>query len=316
MSCSEESLTFYIYGELEPTERQAVEAHTKECATCRERLAALERLRAVMDQRTLFEPAPEQLMRSRLRLEEALDADQVGWRSLVSDWLPLLPGALPSRLAATVLLLALGFGFGWILRPRARSLPNASGGSLQAPRAGSLVGPSFDQISSITQVQPEPQTEQVRITLNAEHHVTLEGSLDDPRIRNILVDAVKRYDNAGIRLDTLEALQQGSNDPSVQDALLYALERDPNAGVRLQALRYVQQMAWSAKVQKALVDVARDDQNPGVRVAAINSLVSHALAQREQSLIPVLENFSQKDPNNYIRMRALVAVHELAAGQP
>lgn len=290
-----------------------MEAHISECGACRERVATLQRLQGVLDQRAASQAAPELLIRARLKLEDSLDAEQVGWRSLIADWLPLLPGALPSRLAATVLLLALGFGVGWILRPRVRSAPNSAGLST---RAASLVGPNFDQISSITQVQPDPQTEQVRITLNAEHHVTLEGSLDDPRIRDILVDALKRYDNAGIRLDTLEALQQGTNDPSVQDALLYALQRDPNAGVRLQALSYVRQMSWSPKVQKALVDVARGDGNPGVRVAAINALVSHAVSQREQSLVPVLENFSQNDPNNYIRMRALAAVHELASGQP
>src|SRR5207245_2301513 len=81
---------------------------------------------------------------------------------------------------------------------------------------------------------PDPKTGDVRITLNAERRVTLEGSLDDPQIQQLLVGAVKGYENAGIRRDTLDVLRARSDNPSVRAALLYVMRHDANPGVRLE----------------------------------------------------------------------------------
>lgn len=313
MDCKnlDEKLDLYLYDELTSSERQAVEEHAAGCEPCRARMEASRRIHALLGSREAGDISPELVVRSRLKLEEALDAEQLGWRRLLADWFPLLPGARAPRAAAAVVILAFGFGLGWVLRPRAAKPPSIE----SLPTVPSVVGSGLGQISSISQVLPDPKTDQVRITLNAEHHVTLDGSLDNPRIRQILIDAVKSYDNAGIRLNTVNALKQKPDNPSVQDALLYALERDPNPGVRLQALKCARDMNWSGRVQDALTQAAAQDKNPGVRVAAIDALVSHALSQKDQSLIPVLQGFAGKGANNYVRIKALAAVHELEQGQ-
>ncbi|HTV54304.1 MAG TPA: HEAT repeat domain-containing protein, partial [Terriglobia bacterium] len=309
MDCKdfEEKLDLYLYQELPPSDQQRVEEHASRCEACLDRLEQMRRLHTLLTSRPATEITPELLVRSRLKLEDALDAEQLGWRRLLADWFPLRPGAHAPRAAVVLVLLVLGFGLGWALRPGATKAPSVD----SLPVKSSFLGSGLGQISSISQVLPDPATDQVRITLNAQHHVTLEGSLDDPRIRQILVDAVKSYDNAGIRLDTLNALGQKRDDPSIQNALLYALQRDPNPGVRLQAVESARQMTWSDRVQTALVQAAAGDNNPGVRVAAIDALVSHALSQRDESLIPVLQGFAERDANNYVRIKALAAVHEL-----
>ncbi|HET7101990.1 MAG TPA: HEAT repeat domain-containing protein, partial [Terriglobia bacterium] len=277
------------------------------CPACRESAEQERRLHSVLSESRRQEVSPELLVRSRQALEEALDREQHGWRGL-AEWFSLWPGAHPSRLAVALTLVVLGFGLGWALRPHAQKPPLTSGAE---PQLSSFLGGDWGHISSISQVSPDPDSNKVRITVNAEHRVTLEGSLDNPRIRQILVDAVKSYDNPGIRLDTLDALKQHSNNPSVQDALLYALGHDPNTGVRLEALRCVRQMDWSPKVRQALITAVRQDSNPGVRVAAIDDLVRNARAQRDEALLPVLTSFAQRDSNAYVRMKALAAVHEL-----
>lgn len=311
MNCQEleQNLSFYLYGELAPPQHEAFEAHLQECAACQKKLEQARRLHSFLDERSHEEVPPELLVRSRQALEEALDREQYGWRRLLAEWFSLSPGARPSRLAAALTLVILGFGLGWTLRPHAQKPPLSSGSE---PQLSSFFGGDWGHISSISQVSPDPQSDKVRITVNAEHRVTLEGSLDNPRIRQILVDAVKSYDNPGIRLDTLDALKQRSDNPSVQDALLYALGHDPNAGVRLEALKCVRAMDWSPKVQQALITAVRQDSNPGVRVAAIDDLIRNALTQHDSSMVPVLRNFAQGDSNPYVRMKALAALHELA----
>jgi hypothetical protein len=309
----EERLTLYVYGELPPAEAEALEAHANGCDACRKLLAQLRELHGALNRRAALDVSPELLVRSRLKLEESLDAEQLGWRRLLADWFPALSGVRASGVAVTVALVMAGFTVGWLARPRAPIAPQTAQAPSplnESPRGASFISPNIGRISSISQVAPDPDTHRVRIALNAEHDVTLEGSLDDPHIRQILISAVKGYGNAGIRLDTLSALRQTASDPAVQDALLYALRRDPNAGVRLQALRDVQGVNWSSKVESALIQSAREDKNPGVRVAAIDALVSHALSGQDTTLIPVLERFANNSPDNYAGMKALTALHE------
>lgn len=315
MTCKmlEETLQLYLYDELPGEERAAVEAHLATCIACEEKIASGRKLHVLMDQRPMIDPRPEVLVRCREALEEALDREQHGWPSLIREWVGLPTGIHPSRAITALTLIVFGFGFGWLLRTRLhQAVSPAQPGVSSAPR---YAGADLGRISSISQVDPNPQTGQVRITLNSERRVTLEGSLDDPRIRQVLVYAVKKYDNTGIRLDTLSALKNGCSHPAVQEALLYALLHDPNAGVRLEALKTVPRMGWNREVRGALLEAVQRDTNPGVRVTAIDALVNHAVKDRDQELAPVLQNLSTSDSNSYVRMKALAALHELGPVQ-
>jgi HEAT repeats/Putative zinc-finger len=315
MTCKmlQETLDLYFYSELPASEREAVEKHLAACVACQQRAASARKLHELMSRRSESDPEPQILVRCREALEEALDREQHGWRYLFRQWVSLPSGIHPSRVVTVLTLVVFGFGLGWMLRPRLHQtvLPTIAGSGATPTYNGADLG----RISSISQVDPNPQTGQVRITLNAERRVTLEGSLDDPRIRQVLVYAVKKYDNTGIRLDTLSALKNGSGHPAVREALLYALLHDPNAGVRLEALKTVQQMGWDAEVRGALLQAVRRDANPGVRVTAIDELVNHALKDRDRQLVPVLQSLSSTDSNSYVRLKALAALHELGPEQ-
>lgn len=310
MNCTEacQITELYLYGELSPAEREAMETHLAGCAACRAEIERARRLHSLVTTYTAPAPAPDVLVQCRQRLEAALDREQYGWRRLFADARAAL--ANPSRVAAALTLVVFGFGMGWMMRSRSAVVRTTP-----ARQVESAALPDLSNIGSISQISQDPATDKVRITVNSERRVTLEGSLDDPRIRQILVDAVKTYSNPGIRLDTLDALRQKTDNPTVEDALLYALRRDPNAGVRLEALRSVPSMTWDGKVQDALVDAVQHDANPGVRVEAIDDLAKHAVAERDQSLLPVLQTFARDDSNNYVRVRALSAVHELEAAR-
>ncbi len=319
MDCKifEENIELYLYDELKAEDRATVEEHLAACVACQESLASAKRLHELMNQRVVIEPGPEVLVRCRETLERSLDRDQHGWPGLIRDlaqhWTGLPKWIYPSRAMAAFTLIVFGFGLGWMLRPRLHQVVHmAQTGASPAPQYASA---DLGRISSISQVDPNPQTGQVRITLNAERRVTLEGSLDDPRIRQVLVYAVKKYDNTGIRLDTLSALKNGSSDPAVREALLFALLHDPNAGVRLEALKTVRKMGWNAEVRSALLQAVRGDTNPGVRVTAIDDLVNHAVKDRDQGLVPVLQSLSTTDSNSYVRLKALAALQELGQVQ-
>lgn len=313
MNCNDlqENLSFYLYDEMPEEQHAACNAHLAACPRCRGLLDESRRLQQLLGERASAEPAPELLVHCRQALDQALDREQLGWRSVLREWLPAMGIVHPSRAVAGLTLLVFGFGLGWTVRPHA-------GGVLSTPKGvitPAAISPDLGdaRISGISQVAPDPQTGEVRITLNAERRVTMEGSLDDPQIRQVMVYALKSYGNPGIRLDTLEALRTQSDNPSVQPALLYAMRHDPNLGVRLEALRAVRKMDWSPEVREALLDVVKHDTNQGLRGAAVDELVQRAVKDRDQALLPVLEHLATNDPDRYVRIKAARALLGMGA---
>jgi hypothetical protein len=307
MNCREfeENATLLVYDELSAESRADAEAHAAGCEACRGHLEEVRRLRGVLNERPRLEPSLAELAEARRALDEALDREQLGWRGLYHGWLSALHYRPAPALTVGLTLVLFGFGLGWTLRPRAGTL--TSGSQDLATNNMSASGLENMRISGISRVASDPKTGGVRITMDAERRVTLEGSLDDPRIRQVLVYAVKSYDNAGIRRDTLDALRTQADNPTVRHALLYAMQHDPNVGVRLTALDSLRGLAWDNDLRQAFLNALESDKNPGVRVAAVDVLARHA----DEQVLPTLEKIAATDSNRYVRLKCANAVMRL-----
>jgi hypothetical protein len=310
MNCNrwQEELALYLYGDLPPDRRAAVDSHLASCGQCRETLEEGRRLHQVLAARPLREPSPELLYECRHALGEALDHDDLGWRGLLRGWSSMLRFAPASGAVAAVVLVVTGFCMGWALRPRAGAVmpivPATGTASVTEPNLQNM------RINGISRVAPDPKTGDVRITLDAERRMTLEGSLDDPRIQQVLLYAVRNYNNPGIRRDTLDALRTRPDNPNVRGALLYALRHDPNAGMRLEALNAVRGLDWGPDLRQALLDALEHDTNPGVRVSAIDLLSQNADAE----VLTAFERLAASDADRSVQLRCARAIRELAKG--
>ena len=312
MNCQklEENLPLLLYGELSAWEQTACEEHLAGCASCQAAREKLNNFHQVLAQRPQVEVSAALLAEARRALDEALERQQHGWRALWENGLPLLHFQPASGFALALTLILCGFGLGWGLRPHAARLASGVG---DVNNTG-MANPDLEnmRINDISRVASDPQTGGVKITLDAERRVTLEGSLDNPKIQQVLVYAVKSYDNPGIRLDTLDALRTGADNPNIRQALLYATRHDPNVGVRLEALRAVCNMKFTDDVRGVLLDVLEHDTNPGVRVAAVDALIDHT--EKEGCDAPTaqaLQHLASTDSNPYVRLKCSNAMMKL-----
>jgi hypothetical protein len=313
MNCQEiedKLLPLLLYGELSPSEQAICDEHLTRCANCRAAREKLERFHQVLTQRPPVEASTALLAESRLALDEAIDSQQHGWRALWHNGLPTFRLQPASGFALSLTLILCGFGLGWGLRPHAEQLTPSVPGVNNA----SVANPDLEnmRISGISRVASDPQTGGVKITMDAERRVILEGSLDDPKIQQVLVYAVKSYENPGIRRDTLDALRSHADNPNFRQALLYAMRHDPNDGVRLEALEAVCNMKSSGDVHTALLEAIEHDTNPGVRVAAVDALIDHTDKEGcDAATAKALEHLATTDSNPYVRLKCANAMMKL-----
>jgi hypothetical protein len=310
MDCQkfQDDLPLLLYGELSAAEMEACLEHVAICPTCQAERQQLERLNAVLSRRPPVEVSGALLAEARLALDESLDLEQHGWRALWSSGFRTLRFQPASGLALALTLVLCGFWVGWGLRPHANRLAPVTRGEVNSAGAANQDLENMS-INRISRVDPDPQTGGVKIVMDAQRRVTLEGSMDDPQIQRVLVYTVKNYDNPGIRRDTLDALRNHADNPTIRQALIYAMQNDPNAGVRLEALGAVSEMKSETDVHSALLHTLEHDTNPGVRVAAVDALVDKT--QTPDWDAPTAKTFAHlasTDSNPYVRLRCANAV--------
>jgi HEAT repeat protein len=152
--------------------------------------------------------------------------------------------------------------------------------------------------STVQSVEPDAAGN-IQIAVDDVQRRMVTGSLQDPRIQALLLNAVREETNPGVRAESIGVLRNSPDSEEVRKALVDAVSHDPNAAVRLKALEGLKQYAGDPAVRKTLANVLLKDDNPGVRVQAIDLLTAH----HDESIVGVLQDVMQKEDDNYIRTR-------------
>lgn len=350
--CSEVGplLVFYACDEVDPREREQIEAHLASCPSCAEQLREEQGMHAaLMD---AFQPADRidssgaLLAQCRSELSELLDDlsapplrehwTPFGW---VRRWMALRP----VWSAACLILMGLVVGTRlvyWLpTRDEGRSTMNVKA----APPLTNDELSKMDVAGINFPVSPD-SSGTVQLQVRTEQPLVITGSVDDADVRRVLTYVVangERFD-PGVRLDCLDVLKARTGDKEVRYALLAAARKDQNPAVRMKALEALRDSTGDAAVRDALLEALHHDANPGVRVEAVNLLV-RSLNEQEQAssdsvgvppvpgpppvpeadaqiptdpsvgrVIHALEELQHGDPNRYVRLRSAAALRQIS----
>jgi hypothetical protein len=293
MNCDwvQQNISLYLYNELADDARHELEQHLHRCKNCAAELASQQEFQAQMNVLPVEEPSASFLASARMKLQEALEtAEQhrAWYHRFAFDptaWLRQM--RFSPALAAVLLIVGFGGGLGAMYR--------ALGGGVK-PQQAAIQGSS---IAGITSIDRQPNSNNFQIRYDRLLPDSLQGSIDDPKIEELLKYAAKSDYNSGVRLNSVDALAGKSSDPSVREALLYALRYDTNPGVRLKALEgvnsYVKQ---DIRVRNAVLGSLLDDNNLGVRSGALHALEP---VRADSSVRMALQQLAKEDPSDYIR---------------
>ncbi len=309
------------YGELPDELAGVLEQHLIGCEDCTEELEAFQRFEERLAITPVLEPSPNLLAQSRMRLDDALDLIPphgflTQLRTNFYRWI----GHVQSAPALATLLLGVGFLAGnFTYRYQVANAPKPP----KTPGTGGVVTinhPAEGVIGNVTGIVQTPNSELVQVNYNRIVPESMEGSLDSPDIRNLLMVGTNAAATPGVRMNSVSLLtneckaghacQPTADGDGIRHALMVSLRYDEDAGVRLKALegleRYVVQ---DQHVRDAVLEAVAHDRDAEVRRTAIGLLEP---VQSDSSVRQVLRTVATQDANPYIRTASYNALQNAA----
>jgi hypothetical protein len=318
MKCemAQHNVVLAMYGELPDELGGSLERHLQECDDCRGEVSAMRTLDEYLALNPMEEPSPNLLAQSRVRLDEALDQIPphgflTRLRSNFYRWMGHVQGAP----ALTTLLLGIGFLAGnSTYRYQVAHQPKAKPGPV------TISNVTQGSVANVTGIVQTPDPEVVQVKYNRIVPETIQGSLDDAQIRQLLLVGVAQAANTDVHESSVNLLSNEckvghactaeTDGKGIRSALLVSLRYDKNAGVRMKALEGLQPyVGQDQRVRDAILESLMHDKSAGVRTAAISLL---APVESDSSVRQVLRTVSTQDENPYIRTASFNALQSSA----
>ena len=314
MNCelAHERMVTAAYGELPDELTHELERHVAGCAECRKEREQVLALKVIADAHAVAEPGPNLVARARLRLDEALDAlPPKRWYERFGERILNNFASLQAAPVAALLLVVAGTGAGVLggyeyAQNRAAHAADAQA----ATPAGIKVQPeaalpAFANVANISGIVRQPNSEIVDVSYNQLVPRQVEGSLDDPQIRQLLMLATVDKSSPGVRDDSVALLAaecragHSCQPAGIREALMVALRYDRSPKVRQKALEGLEPyVADDVRVRDAVLEAVLNDNDPAIRTAAIGLLEP---VDADTSVRQVLYSVSNTDDNPQIR---------------
>jgi anti-sigma factor RsiW len=315
MKCeiAQQNIILAQYGELPDEMQVPLEQHLGGCEECRREWNATIALQEELALVPLMEPSPNLLAASRMRLEEALDQmpARSPWQRFAGNafrWMTWLQGAP----ALATLLLGVGFLGGNVLaRYQAAHAPKLPGVVI-------LQNSAQGSIASVSGIVATPNENVVQVNYNRMVPESVQGSLDDPQIRQLLMLGTKLATSNEVHADSVAMLaseckagrscdgDDSAGAAGIRGALLASLRTDRSPEVRLKALQGLSPyVAEDERVRNAVLDALMRDKSEAVRTEAVSLL---GPVQADSSVRQVLRTVSSQDVNPAIRTASFHAL--------
>jgi hypothetical protein len=308
MNCelAHERIVTAAYSELPDEQMHELERHMTGCPDCHSDREQLLALKVLADAHPIVEPPANLVARSRMRLEEALDAlPPKRWYERLTQRMTNNFASLQAAPVAACLLLVVGAGAGILGGYEYAVAHTANVSARTQALAPKPAIPAAAEITNISSIVRQPNSEIVEVRYNQVVPQQMEGSLDDPKIRELLMVASEDSTSSDVRDDSVGLLAaecragHSCQAAGIRDALMVVLRYDKNAGVRLKALDGLgPYVAADTRVRDAVLEALLNDTDPRIRTEAVNILEP---VEADTSVRQVLHSVANSDQNPNIR---------------
>lgn len=315
MNCelAHERIVMAEYGELADDAAHELARHLAICPECAHERETVHALKLLAGAHPLAEPDANLLARSRQRLEEALDSlPPRRWYERLSQFLGNNFARLQSAPVAAAFMLFLGGAAGalggyYVSQSRVaragEAALNQTGAQAMAQAAAPALG---GEISGISAIVHQPNSEEVEVRYNQVVPREISGSIDDPRIRQLLMLASENAASSGVGDGSIDLLaaecrtDRGCRASGISDALIVVLRYGRSAEMRRKALEgLAPYVAEDTNVRNAVLEALLSDPDTGIRSEAIQMLTP---AEADTSVRQALLSVANSDTDPQVRL--------------
>jgi hypothetical protein len=324
MNCelAHEQIVMAEYGELPDDDAHELARHLAICPECGRERETLRALRLLADTHSTAEVEPDAnlLARSRLRLEEALDAmPPHRWYERLARNLGNNFARMQAAPVAAALMLVIGGATGvlggyYIAQSRIAKAGEAAHNQAGAQAVVEAAAPASGEIASISRIERQPNSEQVQVSYNQIVPRQVTGSLDDDQIRHFLTLATFKAattgeDDGSIDLVVGECRAHHSCRASgLSDALIMVLRYGRSAEMRRKTLAgLAPYVADDLEIRNAVLEALLSDSDDQLRTDAIQVLEP---VEADTSVRQVLQTVASSDTNPQIRLLSRQALSQ------
>jgi hypothetical protein len=323
MNCelAHEQIVMAEYGELPDDAAHELARHLAICPECGRERETLRALKLLADARSTAEPDANLVARSRLRLEEALDAlPPRRWYERLARHLGNNFARLQSAPVAAALMLVIGGAAGALggyyiaqshIARAGEAAQNQAGAQALVEAAAPATG---GDIASISRIERQPNSEQVQVSYNQIVPRQVTGSLDDDQIRRFLTFATFKAattgeDDGSIDLVVGECRAHHSCQASgLSDALITVLRYGRSADMRRKTLAgLAPYVADDVQIRNAVLEALLYDSDDQLRTDAIQVLEP---VEADTSVRQALQAVASSDTNPQIRLLSRQALSQ------
>jgi HEAT repeats len=316
---AQRDIALAVYGDLPDDASHRLEHHLAECGHCRQELEAVQGLRQAMSLYPMLDPSPNLLTRTRLRLEEALDAvPRSGWMTRIVDRFFSGIARVQSAPVMASVFLVLGLstgGFAGYRMGHAPVQPLTPGVQISQDGDSAQDGTRIASVESIHVLNDKPGSENVEIGYNRLVPETMTGSLDNAEIRELLLKGAESRIDPAIQANSVSLLAgecragHQCDDRRMRDTLMAAVRRDKDPSVRLRALEGLQPyVAQDREVRNVVLNALLKDSDSNVRIKAVDMLQP---VDSDSSVRQALHNVADTDENPHLRTVSRQVLSEL-----
>ena len=310
----EELIVQSVFGELGREDEQHLKSHLALCPHCRKKKAemesfALDRVEQVNLPDYFFKEARDELFTVLAQEKGTPDSTpaEVGFFVELKRFFAKPVFAYPLVFVSGFLIALMLFN-------------SASQSSLQII---SGIGNQEDNleldslmISNIKFVDNDASDGEITFSFDASRKFVVSGSINEAKIRKLLMNAMLNEVNPATRLNSFHAFKTSQvplRDEQMKQALITLLLQDENAGVRIAAVKQLKEFEYDLRIKEALLKALSSDGNSAVRIEAINAL-GEALSKTPvitQEGERILRERAETDDNEYVKFKAKTIIEAI-----
>jgi len=317
----EEWLQLSFFDELNEEQVSELNRHLSVCEQCRNEQLELKKLLGTMPQRTSV-ASQEMLLqdaRRSLRLRMYSDLTQQSlWDRIKAALDKLIAPQLQVTLGSAAMF-AVGILGGYFIF---HSPTVQSSAFLQSSTTSSMMEAGESQVTNVQFLDRNTQTGEVNFTFITVTPAHIRGNINDDHVQKVLARALVSDQNIGTRLRAINMIGTQFDQTmqrsiplvaDVKSALISALLHDRNLGVRREAFSALRNHLPDTTIIRAFLSVMANEKNTGLKIAAINSLDVSKFENQSlnREILEMLKQKAQSDDNNYIRIKAKIALQEV-----